>query len=257
MGGAPLAEHGVGRSALSSSCFGSSTARAESRRCARVKRALDPTWKLSPGVLFPESEDTKGAQASAWTSFVASRTTHLTAVQRSRLTAVAASPAISSHKAATTPETAAIDFHREAAGQRRADLALRHEGGAQGAEQQHPSEHQHDFGPEGVAPASPPATIATETIHPTIAAPASRRSRPAHGRLPDGEARRAAPPLRAGAPPPTGRAPFPAGHGRDRTPPSARRPPRSSAAPRFGRRGPAPVMTRESEWRPADAANRP
>ena len=51
--------------------------------------------------------------------------------QRSRLTAVAASPAMSSHKAAT-PKPPAIDF-LGVAWQQPADLALRHKRGAQGA----------------------------------------------------------------------------------------------------------------------------
>jgi D-lactate dehydrogenase (cytochrome) len=53
MGGAPLAEHGVGRSALKQQqlreLYGEDGI--EQMRC--VKRALDPEWKLSPGVLFP------------------------------------------------------------------------------------------------------------------------------------------------------------------------------------------------------------
>ena len=56
MGGAPLAEHGIGRSALKQrllrELYGEEGI--EQMRC--VKRALDPEWKLSPGVLFAESE---------------------------------------------------------------------------------------------------------------------------------------------------------------------------------------------------------
>ena len=52
LGGCPLAEHGVGRSkvkqALLHQLYGS--AGIESMRA--VKRALDPEWKLAPGVLF-------------------------------------------------------------------------------------------------------------------------------------------------------------------------------------------------------------
>lgn len=54
LGGAPLAEHGVGRSApkqqLLRELYG--TRGVEEMRA--VKRALDPTWKLSSGVLFSE-----------------------------------------------------------------------------------------------------------------------------------------------------------------------------------------------------------
>jgi D-lactate dehydrogenase (cytochrome) len=52
-GGCPLAEHGVGRSevkqALLRQLYGDEGV--EEMRC--VKAALDPEWKLSPGVLFP------------------------------------------------------------------------------------------------------------------------------------------------------------------------------------------------------------
>jgi D-lactate dehydrogenase (cytochrome) len=53
MGGAPLAEHGVGRSALKQQLLRKLYGDAGIESMRAVKRALDPTWKLSPGVLFP------------------------------------------------------------------------------------------------------------------------------------------------------------------------------------------------------------
>jgi D-lactate dehydrogenase (cytochrome) len=54
MGGAPLAEHGVGRSALKQQLLRELYGDSGIEEMRAVKRALDPTWKLSPGVLFPE-----------------------------------------------------------------------------------------------------------------------------------------------------------------------------------------------------------
>jgi D-lactate dehydrogenase (cytochrome) len=53
MGGAPLAEHGVGRSALKQRLLREMYGDAGIEQMRAVKRALDPEWKLSPGVLFP------------------------------------------------------------------------------------------------------------------------------------------------------------------------------------------------------------
>jgi D-lactate dehydrogenase (cytochrome) len=55
MGGAPLAEHGVGRSALKQHLLRELYGEEGIEQMRAVKRALDPTWKLAPGVLFPES----------------------------------------------------------------------------------------------------------------------------------------------------------------------------------------------------------
>ena len=52
MGGAPLAEHGVGRSALKQRLLRELYGDDGIDQMRGVKRALDPTWKLSPGVLF-------------------------------------------------------------------------------------------------------------------------------------------------------------------------------------------------------------
>jgi len=52
MGGAPLAEHGVGRSALKQRLLGELYGADGIEQMRAVKRALDPEWKLAPGVLF-------------------------------------------------------------------------------------------------------------------------------------------------------------------------------------------------------------
>jgi D-lactate dehydrogenase (cytochrome) len=53
MGGAPLAEHGVGRSALKQQLLRELYGPEGIEQMRAVKRALDPDWKLAPGVLFP------------------------------------------------------------------------------------------------------------------------------------------------------------------------------------------------------------
>jgi D-lactate dehydrogenase (cytochrome) len=53
MGGAPLAEHGVGRSALKQSLLGDLYGESGIEEMRAVKRALDPEGKLAAGVLFP------------------------------------------------------------------------------------------------------------------------------------------------------------------------------------------------------------
>jgi D-lactate dehydrogenase (cytochrome) len=52
MGGAPLAEHGVGRSPLKQELLRELYGEEGIAQMRAVKRALDPTWKLAPGVLF-------------------------------------------------------------------------------------------------------------------------------------------------------------------------------------------------------------
>jgi D-lactate dehydrogenase (cytochrome) len=52
MGGAPLAEHGVGRSPLKQRLLCELYGREGIEQMRAIKRALDPEWKLSPGVLF-------------------------------------------------------------------------------------------------------------------------------------------------------------------------------------------------------------
>ena len=53
MGGAPLAEHGVGRSALKQQLLRELYGDEGIEQMRAVKRAVDPGWKLAPGVLFP------------------------------------------------------------------------------------------------------------------------------------------------------------------------------------------------------------
>ena len=54
MGGAPLAEHGVGRSEMKQRLLRGLYGDVGIDEMRAVKRALDPGWKLSPGVLFSE-----------------------------------------------------------------------------------------------------------------------------------------------------------------------------------------------------------
>jgi D-lactate dehydrogenase (cytochrome) len=54
LGGCPLAEHGVGRSAVKQELLRQLYGDAGIQAMREVKRALDPEWKLSPGVLFPK-----------------------------------------------------------------------------------------------------------------------------------------------------------------------------------------------------------
>ena len=52
LGGAPLAEHGVGRSAIKQRLLVDLYGEAAIDRMRVVKAALDPDWKLAPGVVF-------------------------------------------------------------------------------------------------------------------------------------------------------------------------------------------------------------
>jgi len=60
MGGAPLAEHGVGRSVLKQQLLEDLYGAEGIDQMRAVKRALDPEWKLSPGVLFPPANQIVG-----------------------------------------------------------------------------------------------------------------------------------------------------------------------------------------------------
>jgi D-lactate dehydrogenase (cytochrome) len=53
LGGSPLAEHGVGRSAIKQALLRQLYGDRAIDEMQAIKRALDPDWKLSPGVLFP------------------------------------------------------------------------------------------------------------------------------------------------------------------------------------------------------------
>ena len=54
LGGAPLAEHGVGRNAVKQQLLRELYGDEGIEEMRAVKRAIDPGWKLAPGVLFPE-----------------------------------------------------------------------------------------------------------------------------------------------------------------------------------------------------------
>lgn len=59
MGGSPLAEHGVGRSAVKQALLRQMYGDEGIEEMCAVKRAFDPEWKLAPGVLFPAAPATK------------------------------------------------------------------------------------------------------------------------------------------------------------------------------------------------------
>lgn len=55
LGGSPLAEHGVGRSAVKQALLRTLYGEAGIDQMRAVKRALDPDWKLAEGVIFPKA----------------------------------------------------------------------------------------------------------------------------------------------------------------------------------------------------------
>jgi D-lactate dehydrogenase (cytochrome) len=52
LGGSPLAEHGVGRSALKQQLLRQLYGEAGVEEMRAIKRAIDPEWKMAPGVIF-------------------------------------------------------------------------------------------------------------------------------------------------------------------------------------------------------------
>jgi D-lactate dehydrogenase (cytochrome) len=54
LGGSPLAEHGVGRNPVKQALLRQLYGEEGIGQMRAVKRALDPDWKLAPGVIFPE-----------------------------------------------------------------------------------------------------------------------------------------------------------------------------------------------------------
>ncbi len=56
LGGCPLSEHGVGRSRVKQALLRLLYGDAGIEAIRRVKAALDPTWRLAPGVLFPRQD---------------------------------------------------------------------------------------------------------------------------------------------------------------------------------------------------------
>jgi D-lactate dehydrogenase (cytochrome) len=55
LGGAPLAEHGVGRNRVKQELLRMMYGEEGIDQMRRVKRAIDPEWKLSPGVIFTQA----------------------------------------------------------------------------------------------------------------------------------------------------------------------------------------------------------
>lgn len=53
LGGAPMAEHGVGRNPMKQQLLRELVGEPGVREMQEVKRAIDPEWKLAPGVMFP------------------------------------------------------------------------------------------------------------------------------------------------------------------------------------------------------------
>ena len=53
LGGCPMAEHGVGRNRVKQALLRELYGAAGIEQMRRVKRAVDPHWRLAPGVLFP------------------------------------------------------------------------------------------------------------------------------------------------------------------------------------------------------------
>jgi D-lactate dehydrogenase (cytochrome) len=52
LGGSPLAEHGVGRHPIKQQLLAEMYGRRGIDEMRAIKRALDPEWRLAPGVLF-------------------------------------------------------------------------------------------------------------------------------------------------------------------------------------------------------------
>jgi D-lactate dehydrogenase (cytochrome) len=57
LGGCPLAEHGVGRNPVKQELLRQLYGDEGIEEMRAVKRALDPEWKLSPGVIFPQAAE--------------------------------------------------------------------------------------------------------------------------------------------------------------------------------------------------------
>ena len=57
LGGCPLAEHGVGRNPVKQALLRGLYGDEGIEQMRAVKRALDPAWKLAPGVIFPQKGD--------------------------------------------------------------------------------------------------------------------------------------------------------------------------------------------------------
>jgi D-lactate dehydrogenase (cytochrome) len=60
LGGSPLAEHGVGRNLVKQQLLAELYGTGGIEEMRRIKRAIDPHWKLAPGVLFSASPESLG-----------------------------------------------------------------------------------------------------------------------------------------------------------------------------------------------------
>jgi D-lactate dehydrogenase (cytochrome) len=60
LGGSPLAEHGVGRHPVKQQLLAQLYGREGIEQMRRVKRAIDPAWKMAPGVIFQRPERSCG-----------------------------------------------------------------------------------------------------------------------------------------------------------------------------------------------------
>jgi D-lactate dehydrogenase (cytochrome) len=69
LGGCPLAEHGVGRNPVKQSLLRGLYGDAGLAEMRTLKRALDPTWKLAPGVIFAEKGDSPRFSATPGDSY--------------------------------------------------------------------------------------------------------------------------------------------------------------------------------------------
>jgi D-lactate dehydrogenase (cytochrome) len=63
LGGSPLAEHGVGRNPIKQALLRELYGDDGIEQMRAVKRALDPEWKLAPGVVFPVDERNESIQS--------------------------------------------------------------------------------------------------------------------------------------------------------------------------------------------------
>jgi D-lactate dehydrogenase (cytochrome) len=62
LGGSPLAEHGVGRHPVKQQLLEELYGRAGIEEMRRVKRVIDPEWKMAPGVIFQRERHLRGVE---------------------------------------------------------------------------------------------------------------------------------------------------------------------------------------------------
>ena len=65
LGGAPLAEHGVGRNSVKQRLLEQLYGKEGIDEMRAVKQAIDPEWMLAPGVLFSQSGARADLQSAA------------------------------------------------------------------------------------------------------------------------------------------------------------------------------------------------